>query len=95
MKILGISGSLRKDSWNTALLHTAASLAFFGKMLVAFTAFAERVKLVGLSAAHQNPQSCSSVRLASLFLRPDLHSRMPPCGDAVRDDPKGHRAAAR
>ena len=26
MKILGISGSLRKASWNTALLHTAASL---------------------------------------------------------------------
>ncbi len=26
MKILGISGSLRKASWNTALLHTAATL---------------------------------------------------------------------
>jgi chromate reductase len=26
MKILGISGSLRKASWNTALLHTAAEL---------------------------------------------------------------------
>jgi chromate reductase len=26
MKILGISGSLRKASWNTALLHTAAGL---------------------------------------------------------------------
>jgi chromate reductase, NAD(P)H dehydrogenase (quinone) len=26
MKILGISGSLRKASWNTALLHTAAAL---------------------------------------------------------------------
>jgi chromate reductase len=26
MKILGISGSLRKASWNTALLHTAADL---------------------------------------------------------------------
>jgi chromate reductase len=26
MKILGISGSLRKDSWNTAALHAAAEL---------------------------------------------------------------------
>ena len=26
MRILGLSGSLRRDSWNTALLHTAADL---------------------------------------------------------------------
>lgn len=62
MKILGISGSLRKGSFNTALLHAAVELAPSGVELVARTIHGVPLYDADLEAAEGIPKTVQELK---------------------------------
>ncbi|NEI72659.1 NAD(P)H-dependent oxidoreductase [Rhizobium lusitanum] len=62
MKILGISGSLRKGSFNTALLHAAAELAPSGVELIARTIHGVPLYNADLEAAEGIPEKVRELK---------------------------------
>ena len=62
MKILGISGSLRKGSFNTALLHAAVELAPAGVELVARTIHGVPLYDADLEAAEGIPEKVQELK---------------------------------
>lgn len=62
MKILGISGSLRKGSFNTALLHAAVELAPAGVELVARTIHGVPLYDTDLEAAEGIPEKVQELK---------------------------------
>ncbi|MGV1757154.1 NADPH-dependent FMN reductase [Rhizobium sp. A22-96] len=83
MKILGISGSLRKGSFNTALLHAAVELAPSGVELVARTIHGVPLYDADLEAAEGIPDKVQELKDLAIsadgliLLTPEYNNSLP------------------